>query len=170
MIHAQGEECNICLSSFQVGDRAAWTKKGGCVHAFHEECISKWLLVREGCPMCRRSFLLGEREEGDGDGDNTADAGEAENGHSGPAEELYGMDDGYAAGNFDISNAAVRDLERGWGGTGIVAVEEEEEEKEEEDDDDDFEEEEKEEERGEKDKPAATAIATATVTTTSSSS
>jgi hypothetical protein len=69
-----GEECNICLSNFQVGDRAAWSKhhhhhsllqqqqgqqqqQHGCTHVFHEECMSRWLLVRDGCPICRRSYL-----------------------------------------------------------------------------------------------------------------
>jgi len=96
-----GEECNICLSQFQVGDRAAWRKdhanaacesvgtaqgmcvidndtNGGdkmnisagneaaghrCTHVFHEECISRWLLVRDGCPICRRSYLLDEVDD-----------------------------------------------------------------------------------------------------------
>jgi len=83
-IGAYGEECNICLSKFQVGDSAAWSKHhcdtghstlagvipndtdntkseedvgNGCTHAFHEECISRWLLVRDGCPVCRRSYF-----------------------------------------------------------------------------------------------------------------
>ncbi|KAL7459998.1 hypothetical protein ACHAXS_000468 [Conticribra weissflogii] len=147
MIHAQGEECNICLSSFQVGDLAAWTRKGGCVHAFHEECISKWLLVREGCPMCRRSFLLGESEDEDGygridgDADSTAEAGDVEN-----------VNVGGAAGNVNVADAAVRDLERGWGGTGFVAVEEE--------DDEDADEEQEEELCGQEDRAASTTAAT----------
>lgn len=130
MIHTQGEECNICLSTFQVGDRAAWTKKGGCVHAFHEECISKWLLVREDCPMCRRSFLLEERESGDGDGgeEDNIQIVDAENADSSIVEEGNGMD----VGGNNVTGAAVRDLEHGWGVAGIVAVEEEEEEEEEE--------------------------------------
>ena len=83
-IGAYGEECNICLSKFQVGDSAAWSKHhcdtehstvdgvipnhivptqlendvgNGCNHVFHEECISRWLLVRDGCPVCRRSYF-----------------------------------------------------------------------------------------------------------------
>ena len=80
------EECNICLTPFQVGDNAAWSMQYGkmvmnggssssglsnnnhceaasssandvCKHVFHEECISRWLLVRDGCPKCRRSYF-----------------------------------------------------------------------------------------------------------------
>jgi hypothetical protein len=73
------EECNICLSAFQVGDRIAWSrtnkslnnviesqgdpvdcvlqKDTACCHIFHAECIERWLLVREGCPVCRRSYF-----------------------------------------------------------------------------------------------------------------
>jgi hypothetical protein len=86
------EECNICLSAFQVGDRIAWsrTKKSvsfeceysndsegkvnsmrcvlskdtACRHIFHAECIERWLLVREECPVCRRNYF---DEEKDGD-------------------------------------------------------------------------------------------------------
>ena len=64
-----GEECNICLNNFQVGDRVGKMNSdemtnsesevagSRCTHAFHEECISRWLLVRDGCPICRRSYF-----------------------------------------------------------------------------------------------------------------
>mmetsp|Transcript_23115 Transcript_23115/g.43741 ORF Transcript_23115/g.43741 Transcript_23115/m.43741 type:complete len:251 (+) Transcript_23115:607-1359(+) len=63
MIQSHGLECNICLSPFQIGDTIAWSKRNYrgnnnkvCKHAFHEECISRWLLVNDECPMCRHSF------------------------------------------------------------------------------------------------------------------
>ena len=64
IVSEYGEECHICLSQFQVGDHAAWSSRGGgagaggsaavvCTHVFHEECITRWLLVRDRCPICR---------------------------------------------------------------------------------------------------------------------
>jgi ABC-type nickel/cobalt efflux system permease component RcnA len=94
------EECNICLSEFQVGDRIAWSCKNkflassGCTgdctsnksgntaadlkteticrHVFHSECIERWLLVREGCPVCRRSYFEDEDEASEGNRGNAA--------------------------------------------------------------------------------------------------
>ena len=79
IVSLYGEECNICLSHFQVGDRVGTNRHhderssfsdsdemtnsesevagSRCTHAFHEECISRWLLVRDGCPNCRRSYF-----------------------------------------------------------------------------------------------------------------
>ena len=107
IIVGYGEECNICLSQFQVGDRVAWSRLcgsdktcetvpqdgniscvvnapygdlrrrsemeisdevasgQGCTHVFHEECISRWLLVRDGCPICRRSYFPNGNDAGE---------------------------------------------------------------------------------------------------------
>eukprot|EP00985_Skeletonema_marinoi_P023076 scaffold15086_cov132-Skeletonema_marinoi.AAC.3 len=97
-----GDECNICLSTFQVGDRAAWSKHhfNGCVHVFHDACMKRWLLVRDGCPICRRLYL-GEGTMKKGLVPTPQDDGEGESG---------------------------RDLESGGGGMGnaaIITVEEE---------------------------------------------
>jgi len=107
-----GDECNICLSTFQVGDRAAWSKHhfNGCIHVFHDECMKRWLLVRDGCPICRRLYLdekgtIKQQQssvvqtplDDDGGGDVDAGGGESE-----------------------------RDLESGVGANAIITIEEEE--------------------------------------------
>ena len=70
-----GEECNVCLAHFQVGDRVATSKDSAqCSHIFHDECISRWLLVRDGCPICRRSYFP------EHDVSDSADAADIESG------------------------------------------------------------------------------------------
>jgi len=60
MIQSHGTECIICLSPFQIRDTIAWSKHNCdtklCKHAFHKQCISRWLMVNDECPMCRNSF------------------------------------------------------------------------------------------------------------------
>ncbi len=53
--------CTICLSRYEAGSDIVWSSNSACEHAFHAECIEKWLLrQREGplCPCCRRDFVL----------------------------------------------------------------------------------------------------------------
>ena len=44
------EICSICHSFLRYG-RA--TRLVPCGHAFHIECVRRWLLIRGDCPMCR---------------------------------------------------------------------------------------------------------------------
>jgi hypothetical protein len=44
-------ECNVCLSSYSVGDKATELP---CGHTFHCICIKKWLCDKSSkCPICR---------------------------------------------------------------------------------------------------------------------
>jgi hypothetical protein len=54
-------ECAICLENYQVGEVIAWSSKKSCPHAFHRECVTKYLAnVQEEnyapCPSCRQNF------------------------------------------------------------------------------------------------------------------
>ncbi|CAG9331869.1 unnamed protein product [Blepharisma stoltei] len=45
------EVCNICLDEFKEGDRMG--EMPNCEHAFHQECLMKWLEYKSMCPICR---------------------------------------------------------------------------------------------------------------------
>ncbi|XP_022097695.1 RING finger protein 24-like [Acanthaster planci] len=48
-IGAKFDTCSVCLEEFEEG-----TKIGQCAcqHVFHVVCISKWLRLRNTCPIC----------------------------------------------------------------------------------------------------------------------
>ena len=52
------KSCTICYERYKVGDDIAWSKNQNCLHAFHLECISDWLMEHEDCPICREKFLV----------------------------------------------------------------------------------------------------------------
>uniref|UniRef100_A0A7N0UQ16 RING-type E3 ubiquitin transferase n=1 Tax=Kalanchoe fedtschenkoi TaxID=63787 RepID=A0A7N0UQ16_KALFE len=47
-------ECVVCLSDFGDGDYVRLLPK--CDHAFHPECIDKWLSKHVTCPICRTNL------------------------------------------------------------------------------------------------------------------
>ncbi|KAK9071265.1 hypothetical protein SSX86_009833 [Deinandra increscens subsp. villosa] len=46
-----GLECSICLSRFEDVEVLRLLPK--CKHAFHIDCVDKWLEKHSGCPLCR---------------------------------------------------------------------------------------------------------------------
>lgn len=52
---------SICLCNYYPGNTIVWSSNEACEHAFHEQCISQWLMKqRDGplCPCCRRDFVI----------------------------------------------------------------------------------------------------------------
>lgn len=50
--------CAVCLGTYEVGEDVVWSDN--CLHAFHEECVTAWLIkMQEGnpCPCCRSVFV-----------------------------------------------------------------------------------------------------------------
>lgn len=47
----QGLECTVCLSKFEDEETLRLLPK--CKHAFHMNCIDKWLESHSTCPLCR---------------------------------------------------------------------------------------------------------------------
>jgi len=53
---ATNEKCCICLNDFEEGETII---RLPCLHIFHKEEISKWLLKNHKCPLCNTSILRG---------------------------------------------------------------------------------------------------------------
>ncbi|CAK9171464.1 unnamed protein product [Ilex paraguariensis] len=47
-------ECSICLGLFQDDEMVKVLPE--CLHAYHSECVDKWLSARSSCPLCRSSL------------------------------------------------------------------------------------------------------------------
>ena len=49
------ESCSICITDFTIGERLRLLPR--CGHAFHHECVRKWLVDQESlfCPLCQTS-------------------------------------------------------------------------------------------------------------------
>mmetsp|Transcript_67291 Transcript_67291/g.111419 ORF Transcript_67291/g.111419 Transcript_67291/m.111419 type:complete len:203 (-) Transcript_67291:30-638(-) len=54
-------ECAICLSDFQEGDQVSMLQ---CRHAFHAECVERWLQSCGRCPVCRSDLSSQAASEG----------------------------------------------------------------------------------------------------------
>ncbi|KAK7384981.1 hypothetical protein VNO78_30686 [Psophocarpus tetragonolobus] len=50
----QGLECTVCLSQFEDAEILRLLPK--CKHAFHMNCIDKWLENHTSCPLCRNDI------------------------------------------------------------------------------------------------------------------
>ena len=47
------DSCGICLESFSNGEKL---KTMPCLHAFHADCLDKWLAVSGTCPVCKAEY------------------------------------------------------------------------------------------------------------------
>ena len=46
-------ECSICLETIEIGSQ---TTRLPCIHMFHAECISKWIVENPQCPVCQHNI------------------------------------------------------------------------------------------------------------------
>jgi hypothetical protein len=53
--------CAICLNDYSHGEVIQGSNH--CQHVFHAECILKWLVKHQDCPICRTDFGNVEEEE-----------------------------------------------------------------------------------------------------------
>ncbi|KAD7480243.1 hypothetical protein R6Q59_009013 [Mikania micrantha] len=49
-------ECCICLGVFEEGEKVKVLPM--CSHAYHCECVDKWLAAHSSCPICRAAILV----------------------------------------------------------------------------------------------------------------
>jgi anaphase-promoting complex subunit 11 len=69
--NASDEVCGICQTAFEgtapgvkyPGEDCpvVW---GQCGHAFHLQCVSKWLTSKNSCPICRQDWDFGQNPIG----------------------------------------------------------------------------------------------------------
>jgi hypothetical protein len=57
-VRDRGTVCDICLLEFETGEAVAWSPNPNCSHAYHEECITDWLMRKPTCPSCRQNFIV----------------------------------------------------------------------------------------------------------------
>eukprot|EP00249_Psilotum_nudum_P015323 c25263_g1_i1 orf=573-1250(+) len=53
-------QCAVCLGDYQLNEKLQ--RLPVCGHAFHVECIDKWLAKNTTCPLCRLSLIEECRE------------------------------------------------------------------------------------------------------------
>ncbi|CAN6372600.1 unnamed protein product [Urochloa humidicola] len=48
--------CAVCLEAARAGER--WRAMPACRHAFHADCVDRWLATRSAaCPLCRTAVV-----------------------------------------------------------------------------------------------------------------
>ncbi|URD94403.1 RING-H2 finger protein ATL12 [Musa troglodytarum] len=53
-----GLECAVCISKFNGDEVLRLLPK--CKHAFHIDCVDRWLEVHSSCPLCRCKVVAGD--------------------------------------------------------------------------------------------------------------
>lgn len=48
------ETCAVCIVDYKIGDLQRTLK---CNHKFHKDCIDKWLLIKNACPVCKTKAI-----------------------------------------------------------------------------------------------------------------
>ncbi|KAJ4970101.1 hypothetical protein NE237_003200 [Protea cynaroides] len=58
---ADETQCSICITTFKEQENVKVLPR--CSHAFHPECVDKWLSTQSSCPLCRASLLADSTPE-----------------------------------------------------------------------------------------------------------
>ena len=49
--------CTICLEEYKHKDDICWSKNENCIHAYHLDCMTAWLMEHDECPQCRDKYV-----------------------------------------------------------------------------------------------------------------
>ena len=59
MIESNHDNCIICLENFKINDMIS---ELSCMHLFHQDCLIKWFLEKNKCPLCKKVYSFGNNE------------------------------------------------------------------------------------------------------------
>lgn len=54
LTHESATECALCLEEYEEGDIVTHL---GCLHVYHQACLSPWLDRQTTCPCCKYDIL-----------------------------------------------------------------------------------------------------------------
>ena len=56
---SQRPRCVLCSKFFTETDVVTESWEPTCKHHFHKACLVKWLQKNDGCPICKRAYVVG---------------------------------------------------------------------------------------------------------------
>ena len=56
---SQKPRCVLCSKFFTDKDTVTESWEPSCTHHFHKECIVSWLRKKDGCPVCKKTYVVG---------------------------------------------------------------------------------------------------------------
>jgi Zn finger protein HypA/HybF involved in hydrogenase expression len=54
------DSCTICQENYKNEDKIATLD---CMHKYHAECLKKWLVIKNVCPICKSEALVIEKKK-----------------------------------------------------------------------------------------------------------
>ena len=55
----QKPRCLLCSKFFADNDIVTESWEPSCTHNFHKECMVSWLQKKNGCPICKKAYVVG---------------------------------------------------------------------------------------------------------------
>lgn len=86
------QQCAICLTNYEDGDKVSGATNGSCKHHFHQHCLTEWLMRKDDCPYCRQTILtIPKRVPKEAEDDTDIEAGRSDTGTSGETASVSSM-------------------------------------------------------------------------------